>query len=150
MSTLARTDKSLFGRWWWTIDRWLLAAIIAIAAIGALLTLAASPAVAERLDLDTFHFVQRQFIFLPGSMIIMVLVSLMTPRGVRRLAVGCAVFAIFGMLATLLLTEAKVKRKIKERVKTKDTLKLGNLERTPLLPRLPNWTQQSKRHWKML
>lgn len=103
MSTLARTDKSLFGRWWWTIDRWLLAAIIAIAAIGALLTLAASPAVADRIGLDTFHFVRRQFVFLPGSMIIMVLVSLMTPRGIRRLAVGCAIFAIFGMLATLLV-----------------------------------------------
>jgi cell division protein FtsW len=103
VSTLARTDKSLFGRWWWTIDRWLLAAIIAIAAIGALLTLAASPAVAERIGKDTFHFVQRQFVFLPASMIIMILVSLMTPRGIRRLAVGCATFAILGMLATLLV-----------------------------------------------
>ena len=49
MSTLARTDKSLFGRWWWTVDRWMLIAIVAIAAIGAVLTLAASPAVAERI-----------------------------------------------------------------------------------------------------
>jgi len=103
MSTLARTDKSLFGRWWWTVDRWMLAAIIAIAAIGALLTLAASPAVAERIGFDQYHFVRRQFIFLPVSMVIMVVVSLMTPRGVRRLAVGCAIFAIIGMLATLVV-----------------------------------------------
>ncbi|MBL6941443.1 MAG: cell division protein FtsW [Rhodospirillales bacterium] len=102
MSTLARTDKSLFGRWWWTVDRWMLAAIIAIAAIGALLTLAASPAVAERIGLDTYHFVRRQFVFLPVSMIIMVVVSLMTPRGIRRVAVGCAILAIIGMLATLI------------------------------------------------
>lgn len=108
MSTLPRTDKSLFGRWWWTVDRWMLAAIIAIAAIGALLTLAASPAVAERIGFDTYHFVRRQFVFLPVSMVIMIVVSLMTPRGVRRLAVGCAVFALLGMLATLVVgTEIK-------------------------------------------
>ncbi len=101
MSTLARTDKSLFGRWWWTVDRWMLMAIVAIAAIGALLTLAASPAVAERIGFDTYHFVRRQFIFLPVSLIIMVLVSLMTPRGIRRLAVACAGFALLGMVATI-------------------------------------------------
>ncbi len=103
MTTLARTDKSLFGRWWWTVDRWMLSAIISIAAIGALLTLAASPAVAERIGFDTFHFVRRQFVFLPVSLVLMVLVSLMTPRGIRRLAVGCAGFALIGMLATLMV-----------------------------------------------
>ena len=103
MSTLARTDKSLFGRWWWTVDRWMLAALIAIAAIGALLTLAASPAVAERIGLDSYHFVRRQFVFLPVSLVIMVVVSLMTPRGIRRLAVACAAFALLGMLATLVV-----------------------------------------------
>jgi cell division protein FtsW len=105
MSTLARTDTSLFGRWWWTVDRWMLAAIMAVAAIGALLTLAASPAVAERIGFDQYHFVRRQFIFLPVSMVIMVLVSLMRPRGIRRLAVACAVFALVGMLATLVVGE---------------------------------------------
>lgn len=108
MSTLARTDKSLFGRWWWTVDRWMLAAIVAVAAIGALLTLAASPAVAERIGLDQYHFVRRQFIFLPVSLAIMVVVSLMRPRGIRRLAVACAVFALIGMVATLIVgTEVK-------------------------------------------
>ncbi len=103
MSTLARTDKSLFGRWWWTVDRWMLAALIAIAAIGALLTLAASPAVAERIGFDSYHFVRRQFVFLPVSLVIMIVVSLMTPRGIRRLAVACAAFALLGMLATLVV-----------------------------------------------
>ena len=64
MSAIARTDTSLVGRWWWTIDRWTLAALGAIVAIGAVLTLAASPPVAERLGLDTFHFAKRQFLFL--------------------------------------------------------------------------------------
>ena len=76
-------------------------AIIALSAIGALLTLAASPAVAEHYRLDKYHFVHRQFVFLPASLMVMVLVSLMTPRGIRRLAVGCAGIALIGMIATL-------------------------------------------------
>jgi cell division protein FtsW len=105
MITLQRTDTSLFGRWWWTVDRWMLMAIVAIAAIGALLTLAASPAVAERIGFDTYHFVRRQFVFLPVSLVVMVLISLMTPRGIRRLAVGCAGVALMGMVATLFVGE---------------------------------------------
>ncbi len=105
MSTLTRTDTSVVSRWWWTVDRWMLIAIIAIAAFGAVLTLAASPAVAERIGVDPYYFVRRQFVFLPVAMIVMFGVSLMTPRGVKRLAVILAVAAFIGMLATLLIGE---------------------------------------------
>lgn len=103
MSTFTRTDNSVLGRWWWTIDRWVLASLIIIAAVGAVLTLAASPAVAERIGLDSFHFVRRQFAYLALGLAVMLVVSLCSPRGVRRVAVivfGCAVI---GMLATLLV-----------------------------------------------
>ena len=92
MNTFARTDTSLIGRWWWTIDRWTLIAIIALAALGAILTLAASPAVAERIGLENYHFVRRQFVFLPLGIMIMLATSMLTPRGVRRTAL--AVFAV--------------------------------------------------------
>ena len=102
MSTFARTDTSLIGRWWWTVDRWTLAAIIALAAIGAVLTLAASPAVAERVGLDTFYFARRQFVFLPLAVIVLLTVSLLAPRGVRRLAIACFAGAVVMMVATLI------------------------------------------------
>ena len=98
MSTFTRTDTSVVSRWWWTVDRWMLIAIIIIAASGAVLTLAASPAVAERIGVDTFHFVRRQFVFLPVALIVMFGVSLMTPRGVKRLAVVMAIAASLGMV----------------------------------------------------
>ncbi|NQV47492.1 MAG: cell division protein FtsW [Rhodospirillaceae bacterium] len=108
MKGFTRTDTSLLGRWWWTVDRWMLAAIFAIAAIGAVLTLAASPAVAERIGFDTYYFVRRQFVFLPVALLLMVAISLMTPRGVRRLAVITGVLALVGMVATLMIgTEVK-------------------------------------------
>ena len=103
MSALARTDTSIFGRWWWTVDRWMLAGIAAIAIVGLILILAASPAVAERIGLDTFHFVRRQIFFSVMALAIMVGVSLFSPKGVRRLAVLCTFGAMVLMLATLVV-----------------------------------------------
>ena len=99
MSTFTRTDTSLVSRWWWTIDRWTLLAITLIAALGAILVLAASPAVAERIGLDSFHFVRRHFVFLPVAMMVMVSISLLTPRAVRRVAL----FVFAGSIAAMIL-----------------------------------------------
>lgn len=108
MSTFTRTDTSLLSRWWWTIDRWTLLAIVAIAALGAILVLAASPAVAGRIGLENFHFVRRHFIFLPVSLLLMVGVSMLTPRGVRRLALlGFAVSLVAMVLVLFVGFETK-------------------------------------------
>lgn len=102
MSSFTRADNSLLSLWWWTIDRWVLAALVLLASVGAVLTLAASPAVAERIGLDTFHFVHRQFIFLSLGLAVMLGVSLLSPRGVRRLAVIVFAGAVLGMAGTLI------------------------------------------------
>ena len=57
-----RTDPSVIGKWWWTVDRWMLLALLTLSVIGILMAMAASPAVAERLGLESFHFVRRQII----------------------------------------------------------------------------------------
>lgn len=85
--SLGRTDTSTIGRWWWTVDRWTIAAIFALIAIGVLLTMAASPAVADRIGTDSFHFIRRQFIFLVPAIVMMLGVSLLSPKQVRRLGV---------------------------------------------------------------
>jgi len=100
-ASFSRTDTSLIGRWWWTVDRWTLVALFTLAAIGAVLTLAASPAVAERVGLDTFHFVIRQFLYLPLAVVVIFAVSLLSPRGVRRAAVICLIGSIIGMVLAL-------------------------------------------------
>jgi cell division protein FtsW len=102
MSTLARTDTSLVGRWWWTVDRWTLSAITLLAVIGAVLTLAASPAVADRIGLDTFYFARRQIVYLGIGLISMLLISFLTPKGVRRFAVALTAVAIIMMVMTLI------------------------------------------------
>ena len=108
MTTLARTDTSLVGQWWWTVDRWLLATIIIIAAAGIILTLAASPPVAERIGLDTFYFAKRQIIFIALAVVMMVAISFLGPREVRRAAAVTTFGAIVLMVVTLLIgTEIK-------------------------------------------
>lgn len=87
MSLVARTDTSVVGRWWWTVDRWLLAAVITLIALGTILGFAASPAVAEHIGaVSPYHFVTRHIIFLVPALIVMWLTSLLSPTNVRRLA----------------------------------------------------------------
>jgi cell division protein FtsW len=97
MNSFARTDRSVLGLWWWTVDRWTLVALVLLMCIGALLVLAASPAVALHLKLDSFYLVRHHFALLVPATFIMLGVSLMTPVGVRRLAVA-------GLLIALALT----------------------------------------------
>lgn len=108
MTAVARTDTSLVGRWWWTVDRWLLVAAATLAVIGGLMTLAASPAVAERIGLDAFHFAIRQLFFLPTAFAVMIAVSMLTPKGVRRFALILSAVATMMIVLTLLVgTEIK-------------------------------------------
>ena len=107
-TTFSRTDESILGRWWWSIDRWMITAIITIIACGAILALAASPAVAKHHNLDTFFFARRHFILIPVSVIIMFVASLLDRKGVRQLAVICFCSSVLLLIFTL-LTGAEIK-----------------------------------------
>lgn len=108
MSAIARTDTSIVGRWWWTVDRWALLALLLLMALGALLTQAASPSVAERIGYDAAHFSVRHFVYLPLAIAVMFLLSLLTIRGVRRLAIiGFAVSLLLGFATLAIGPEIK-------------------------------------------
>jgi cell division protein FtsW len=83
---IARADTSLLGRWWWTVDHWTLAALGCLIGAGAVLAMAATPAVATRIGLDPFFFVRRQLEFLLPALVILFAVSLLSPRTVRLVA----------------------------------------------------------------
>ncbi len=104
MIQVARTDTSVLGRWWWTVDRWTLAALITLMGFGTVLIMAVSPAAAGRIDgLGAFQLAQRQFLFLALGLALVVAVSLLDGRSVRRLAVlGLAGSYIF-LAATLMV-----------------------------------------------
>lgn len=89
---LSRRSNGPFGRWWWTVDRPLFAAVLALMLIGAVLVTAASPVVAERIGLDPYFFVRRQQVYLVLGVALMAALSFLSPRMTRRLCViGLAV-----------------------------------------------------------
>ncbi|KAA5613727.1 FtsW/RodA/SpoVE family cell cycle protein [Rhodovastum atsumiense] len=101
MPPLSRADTSLLGRWWWTVDRWTLFAIVTLIGFGYVMMLAASPAVAERIKQSRDIFILKQVFFLSFAGAIVVVVSLLSPRGIRRLALGGCFIALVLTAMTL-------------------------------------------------
>lgn len=98
---MGRTDTSALSRWWWTVDRWSLGMVLVLTAIGAILVMAASPAVAERIGLEPYHFVTRHFLFVGPAVVLVVGVSLMPAPMIRRLAAIGFAIALVLLVVTL-------------------------------------------------
>jgi cell division protein FtsW len=109
---VSRADRSAFAEWWWTVDKYLLAGLVALIIGGVVLSLAGSPPVAERLGYDSFHFVKRHVFFFLPAIAVMIATSFLTPRQVRRVAMIVLVVSLILMLATLFVgTEVKGARR---------------------------------------
>ncbi|WP_292896439.1 MULTISPECIES: putative lipid II flippase FtsW [unclassified Nitratireductor] len=98
---VSRTDRSPVANWWWTIDRWFLAAFLMLMGLGVVLSFAASPAVAERIGLSSFHFVTRQIVYMLPALVVMIAISFLSPRQVRRVALVMLAGALVLMVVTL-------------------------------------------------
>ncbi|KQT50903.1 cell division protein FtsW [Aureimonas sp. Leaf454] len=96
-----RAKRGLITDWWWSVDRWFLAAFLTLMIGGLVLSFAASPPVAEKLGLDPFHFVKRHGVFLIPSIAAMIATSMLTARGIRRVALlllGASIVLMIGAL----------------------------------------------------
>ena len=91
-STRVRSGDAILPRWWRTLDKWTLACVVGLFAIGILLGLAASVPLAEKNGLPRFYYVNRQGIFGGVALVVMLVISMMSPRQVRRL--GVVIFAV--------------------------------------------------------
>ncbi|MDB5656425.1 MAG: cell cycle protein [Tardiphaga sp.] len=100
---ISREQRTPLSEWWWTVDRLLLAAIIALMLAGIILSLAASPPVATRIGLDPFHFFNRHVLFLIPSFIVMIAVSFLSPRQIRRGALIVFAVSVVLIVVTLLI-----------------------------------------------
>jgi cell division protein FtsW len=100
---LSREERNPLSDWWWTVDRPLLGAILALMLCGVILSLAASPPVATRIGLDAFHFFNRQVLFLLPSLVVLLGVSFLSPRQVRRSALIVFALSVILIVATLLI-----------------------------------------------
>src|SRR6516164_6845380 len=90
---VSRLERTRFAAWWWTVDRLLLAALLALMLAGIILSLAASPPVASRLGLDMLYLIP--------ALAVMLATSFLPPRHIRRLAVIVFIVSLLLVAATL-------------------------------------------------
>jgi cell division protein FtsW len=100
---ISREQRNPLSEWWWTVDRLQLGAILALMLGGTILSLAASPPVATRIGLDPFHFFNRHILFLVPSVFVLIGVSFLSPRQIRRTALIVFAISIALIVATLLI-----------------------------------------------
>jgi cell division protein FtsW len=97
----SRVKRSPFAAWWWTVDRPILGALVAIMLGGIILSLAASPPVATRLGLDPFYFVNRHILYLVPTIAVLIATSFLPPRQIRRIALIVFIISFMMVVATL-------------------------------------------------
>ena len=97
----SRNDQSPIAKWFWTVDRSMLAAALTLIALGVALSFASSPAAinADQSITDPFHYSWRMMVWASGGVGAMLITSLLSPRGVRRIVVLALLGAIVTMMA---------------------------------------------------
>lgn len=97
----SRARKTPIAEWWWTIDKELLAGLVLLLLLGVVLSFAASPPVAERLGLGSWHFIVRQAFFATLALPVLIVTSFLSHRQVR--IAGALVLVVSGVLLWLSL-----------------------------------------------
>ncbi len=98
-----RSDKSLIAKWWWNIDGFILFCVMTLCVLGVVLLLSASPSVAERIGVGPYYFVKKHLMFLPISLGVIFLTSLLNNRQIRLLSLLVFAGSIFLMLLVLFM-----------------------------------------------
>ena len=83
----AHVGEPVLSRWWRTVDRWTIACVFLLIALGFVMVLAASQPLAMRNDQSPFYYFQRHVFFVALSVGIMFALSLCEPATLRRLSV---------------------------------------------------------------
>lgn len=106
--SIARTERHLLSQWWWTVDRVLLATLMIVIGTGIVLVMAASPSVAERINVTSMHFILRHLMTLGPALVLMFGLSFMNERQIWRTATFVLTGGILAMMLVLFLgTEIK-------------------------------------------
>ncbi len=108
LSTPRALSMTYWGQWWKSLDRSFLFLILGLLGVGIVLSLAASPAIAARLDTGSFRFFSRHLIAASLSLVTIVAVSQLNPRQLRRLSLALFALALV-MIITALLVGPEIK-----------------------------------------
>lgn len=96
----SRTRRFVLAEWWRSIDQLTLVLLLCLLSAGLVLSMAASPAAAHRLDIDQpFYFLMRHAFFVAAGFAGAVFVSLFEPQGARRIGILALIGAAVIMAA---------------------------------------------------
>jgi cell division protein FtsW len=95
----SRVREPVLPKWWGTIDKWSMTAVMVLFGIGLLLGLAASVPLANRNGLSPYYYVQKQAFFGGVAMVVMMAVSMMSPQMIRRIGIIGFGVAMLGLVA---------------------------------------------------
>jgi cell division protein FtsW len=94
-----RIESSVVGDWWHSVDRWTLGAVVALFALGLVLSLAASPPLADKNGLWTYHYVVRHVVFMAIALATIATISMFRLTMIRRYGVVLFVGALVATMA---------------------------------------------------
>lgn len=97
----SRSSHNIISRWWWTVDKVLLAMVLFLVLCGFVLSFSASPAVAERIHRPTYFFVLHHSIYLLLACALMFFFSLQDLKWTRRIAFLSYAGVMLLLVATL-------------------------------------------------
>jgi len=100
---LTRADRSVLSDWWFTVDRLMFFGLLLLMGLGLVLSLAASPPIAAKYDLEPFYFVRRHAALLLPAVAIMFAASTLTPKQIRRTSLVIFVLGIALMVLIIFL-----------------------------------------------
>ena len=104
MKPLSRNDKTVLGRWFWTIDKPLLAMLLLLIGLGVIAVAAASPAAAHRYSGGSVHvgdlyYLKRQIMWVLAGVPLMLGVSMLPVLWAKRVAIAGTVLCLAALFA---------------------------------------------------
>lgn len=101
MVNFSRQSHNAFIKWLWTVDKVILFVSMALLAIGIILDITASPAVARKINVDDFWFVRKQIVYVIASVAVIFVLSLFNLKLIRRMSIVGFVVLVGFLILTL-------------------------------------------------
>ena len=79
-------NLGFISNWWWAVDRISVLSIIFLILVGFFMVATGSPAVAERIGLESFYFFYRHLFFSGIGIIIMFSISILPNDAIKKLS----------------------------------------------------------------
>ncbi len=102
----------ILGRWWYSVDSSSALALFLLIVLGLMLVTTASPAISERIGVNPLYFIHRQILFLLISIPIIIVLSMLNEKYIKRLGfIGLAITIILLIALPFIADEAKGARR---------------------------------------